>query len=65
MTAARERLARTGCVDAVLWVLVGNERADRFYRVDGWLPDGARRRVEAWGIDVDEVRMHRPLGAQF
>ena len=42
--------------EAVLWVLVGNERAQRFYRADGWRPDGAQRRVEVWNVLVDEIR---------
>ena len=53
--------ADAGYDDAVLWVLVGNDRAERFYRRDGWLPDGAQRRVEVWDVAVDEVRYHRAL----
>ncbi len=37
---ARSRLGREGASEAVLWVLAGNERARRFYRADGWAPDG-------------------------
>jgi ribosomal protein S18 acetylase RimI-like enzyme len=61
LAAAREELRRRGYDDAVLWVLVGNDRAERFYRRDGWLPDGAQRRVEVWDVAVDEVRYHRAL----
>jgi hypothetical protein len=44
-----------------LWILLGNERADRFYRMDGWVPDGTRRREDVWGIDVESLRYLRPL----
>jgi ribosomal protein S18 acetylase RimI-like enzyme len=36
MTDARVRLGQGHFTDAVLWVLVGNERAQRFYHRDGW-----------------------------
>ena len=58
---ARERLVDKGFHEAVLWVLVGNERAERFYDMDGWRPDGQRRLVEVHGITVDEIRYLRPL----
>ena len=61
IAAARERLGDDGFKKAVLWVLVGNQRAERFYRADGWSPDGARRRDEVWGIIVDEIRYRRSL----
>jgi hypothetical protein len=44
-----------------LWVLVGNERADRFYRLDGWLPDGSHRGDEIWGVSVEDMRFCRAL----
>ena len=58
---ARRRLAEQGFSDAALWVLVGNERAERFYRTDGWGPDGQRRLHDVQGITVDEIRYRRPL----
>jgi ribosomal protein S18 acetylase RimI-like enzyme len=61
MAEARERLSGGGFTEAVLWVLVGNERAERFYRIDGWWPDGRRRRDLVWGVTVDEVGYRRPL----
>ncbi len=57
----RAQLDRIGFAEAVLWVLVGNDRARRFYRADGWVPDGARRTEEVWGVVVDEVRLRRRL----
>jgi GNAT superfamily N-acetyltransferase len=60
VSAARHRLVETGHAAAVLWVLVGNERARRFYEVDGWMPDGARRDYQVWRTIANEVR-YRPL----
>jgi ribosomal protein S18 acetylase RimI-like enzyme len=59
---ARARLVRQGFEEASLWVLVGNERAERFYRADGWVPDGSSRQDQIWGVVVDEVRYSRSLG---
>jgi GNAT superfamily N-acetyltransferase len=59
---ARRRLTARGFAEAVLWVLAGNTRAERFYRADGWLPDGARREEEIWGVRADEIRYRRTLG---
>jgi GNAT superfamily N-acetyltransferase len=61
MAEARARLRGQGFLEGVLWVLVGNDRAQRFYRADGWLPDGSRRDQEVWGITVDEIRYRTPL----
>ncbi|MEA2426264.1 MAG: hypothetical protein QOH13_2674 [Thermoleophilaceae bacterium] len=61
MLAARARLARQGFKTADLWVLLGNERADRFYRRDGWVPDGTRRRDDVWGVSVENLRYSRSL----
>ncbi len=58
---ARQRLAGRGFAEAVLWVLVGNARAERFYRIDGWRPDGKRRLQDVHGIEVDEIRYGRLL----
>ncbi len=47
--AARRHLAEyRRFSSAILWLLEGNLRADRFYRADGWLPDGTRRTEEMW-----------------
>jgi ribosomal protein S18 acetylase RimI-like enzyme len=61
VTEARAHLGHMGFTEAVLWVLVGNDRAQRFYRTDGWQPDGGRRSEELWGVVVDEVRFRRHL----
>jgi ribosomal protein S18 acetylase RimI-like enzyme len=56
MRDSREHLASAGFTEAHLWVLEGNARAERFYRLDGWAPDGARRPEEHWGVVVNELR---------
>ena len=61
MAEARDRLSRGGFTGATLWVLAGNDRAQRFYRGDGWEPDGEHRSVEVWGVAVAELRFRRPL----
>jgi GNAT superfamily N-acetyltransferase len=61
MVEARGRLLRHGFARARLWLLAGNRRAERFYRIDGWEPDGARRQGEVWDLAVDELRYRRGL----
>lgn len=58
---ARRRLAEWGFTEAVLWVLVGNERAERFYRIDGWAAPGQDRVKELHGIAIHETRYVRSL----
>jgi ribosomal protein S18 acetylase RimI-like enzyme len=50
MAHARRRLKEQGFESAVLWVLLGNERAASFYEREGWKPDGATREEEPYGI---------------
>ena len=61
IAAARARLVDRGFRNAVLWLLEGNVRADRFYRMDGWAPDGLRRTDTMWGVTVNEGRWRRNL----
>jgi GNAT superfamily N-acetyltransferase len=56
MAAARDRLGADGFSEAFLWVLAGNDRAQRFYRADGWHADGVERRDDLRGASVDEIR---------
>jgi GNAT superfamily N-acetyltransferase len=58
---ARTDLAAAGVVDAHLWLLAGNTRAQRFYERDGWTTDGARRVETVWGVTVDEIEYRRRL----
>lgn len=61
LAAGRKRLAAAGLRSALLWVLDGNEQAQRFYRQDGWVADGSRRTVTVWGVSVPELRYLRAL----
>jgi len=63
VSAARTRLLDLGFRNAVLRVLAGNTRAERFYQGDLWAPDGQRRVVSVWGVAVDEIRYQRALEA--
>ncbi|HXA84570.1 MAG TPA: GNAT family N-acetyltransferase [Candidatus Dormibacteraeota bacterium] len=61
VSAARASLCELGFRNAVLWVLAGNVRAERFYRIDQWAPDGLRRIDSVWGVTVNEARFRRGL----
>jgi|ERR1700722_606897 len=61
MADARKRLAHDGFAEAHLWVLDGNARAERFYRLDGWDPDGSQRPEELWDVVVHELRYRTVL----
>ena len=61
IVAARERLCSQGFTDACLWALFGNDRAERFYRADGWVSDGTQRVADVHGLIVNEVRYDRHL----
>lgn len=61
LSEAQARLAMRGCDSAVLWVLAGNTRAERFYLKHGWRAEGATRSQEIWGIVVQEARYTRRL----
>lgn len=52
-----------GYRSAVLWVLATNERAQAFYRREGWFPDGATQteRVDGGAVTLEEVRFRRVL----
>jgi GNAT superfamily N-acetyltransferase len=56
MRAVRTQMSQTGFTEALLWLLVGNRRAARFYKLDQWMPDHSRRASQVWGLTVDEVR---------
>jgi GNAT superfamily N-acetyltransferase len=63
VSAARAQMWEHGFRNAILWVLTGNVRAERFYQNDGWAADGVRRKATVWGIEVDEIRYARQLEA--
>jgi GNAT superfamily N-acetyltransferase len=50
--------AAVGTLSASLWVFAANERAQRFYRRRGFVPDGAEKIDPDTG--VPEIRMVRP-----
>lgn len=50
-----------GFHEAILWVLAGNEPAERFYRARGYRRDGARRHENPWGVDAEVIRYRRSL----
>jgi ribosomal protein S18 acetylase RimI-like enzyme len=58
MAEARRGLRERGFDAALLWVLDGNERAQRFYEREGWSPDGASREEQPYDI-VSNVRRFR------
>ena len=64
VSAARARLFDLGFREAILWVLEGNVRAERFYRRDQWTPDGAQRTEGVWGLKVNDLRYRRELELQ-
>ena len=56
MQAAFDELRSHGFERAVLWVLDGNQRAERFYEQVGWTRDSAMK-LEEWGdFQLQEVR---------
>jgi GNAT superfamily N-acetyltransferase len=61
VSAARAGLFELGFRNAFLWMLVGNVRAERFYQMDRWVPDGVNRTDSLWGVKVDELRYQRGL----
>jgi GNAT superfamily N-acetyltransferase len=63
ISAARARLAELEFRNALLWVLAGNVRAERFYRADRWAPDGVRRTDSRRGVTLHEIRYQRTLEA--
>lgn len=62
LLAESRRLMRDqGYGEAILWVLVGNETAERFYEADGWRRDGSERTEDPWGVVSRVIRYRRGL----
>lgn len=60
--ASLEKFVSLGANRVSAWVLAGNERALRFYRAAGFLPErGSCQTFEIGGIQVKEVRCIRDL----
>lgn len=58
---AESRLAADGRREIVLWVLVGNQQAQRFYRALGYAPDGGHRHEDVYGVPAEVIRYRRAL----
>jgi RimJ/RimL family protein N-acetyltransferase len=62
--AAMARLEAFGFERASLWMLAGNQRAQRFYHREGWAADGRSKLVAGpGGVELDHRGMARPLGS--
>ena len=61
LEAASSRMRAGGFEQAVLWVLRGNEVAERFYATAGWRHDGAEREEQPYGVVSQVLRMRRSL----
>jgi GNAT superfamily N-acetyltransferase len=56
------RFAGWGCSSARLYVVRGNERAQSFYRRNGWTHDGTTGSHEVGGVVVPVLEYRRSLG---
>lgn len=61
IAAGRERLRSQGFASAYLWLLEGNQRAERFYQIDGWGSDGTKQVDTSRGFTLNELRYRRLL----
>jgi RimJ/RimL family protein N-acetyltransferase len=61
LRAGTAELAALGFKSLVLWVVLQNERARRFYESEGWVADGMSREEEVLGAVATEVRYVRRL----
>ena len=58
------RFAAWGCDSATLCVVRGNERAQSFYRRNGWTHDGTTSSHEVGGVVVPVLLYRRPIEAR-
>jgi ribosomal protein S18 acetylase RimI-like enzyme len=61
MATAVGELGRARFSQAALWVLEDNDRAQRFYELDGWQRDGSKRTEIFGGSAVSELRYRRSI----
>jgi GNAT superfamily N-acetyltransferase len=61
MAAAVNVLRDAAFTDAILWVLEGNDRAQRFYEMGGWQLDGATQDIVIADTTLVEVRYRLAL----
>ena len=57
---AEQSLRSSSFAHAILWVMEGNERAERFYRAAGWEEDGSKLDTFQ-GAEVTELRYRKAL----
>lgn len=55
-------LSANGFAEAVLWVIVENQRARGLYESEGWVADGAVSEEAILGVTVTDVRYRKSLG---
>jgi ribosomal protein S18 acetylase RimI-like enzyme len=60
---AVDELRAGGHAEVVLWVLDGNDRAQRFYEAAGWRADGGAKVEAMEGVDLSQVRYRLSLAA--
>ncbi len=63
LSRAEAELLEEGFAEALLWTLEGFAPTERFYRAQGWRPDGRRREERPYGVTATVVRFRRRLGA--
>jgi GNAT superfamily N-acetyltransferase len=61
MTGAVEVMREAGYASAVLWVLVANEQARRFYEIAGWSCDGTEKSELFGPVTLTETRYGRSV----
>lgn len=61
LLGAEDAMQRAGSTLGQLWVLDGNEPAQRFYRSHGWHADGVSKEDVLFGVPVREVRFGKSL----
>jgi GNAT superfamily N-acetyltransferase len=61
MMRGLSELRAAGFDTAILWVLIDNARARRFYEAGGWVADGGTQTEDSFGVQVTEIRYRRPL----
>ena len=60
--ASREVLVNRGAHSVSLWVIASNERAIKFYRSAGFVPEASSlKRFELGGVQVEEIRYVQQL----
>jgi ribosomal protein S18 acetylase RimI-like enzyme len=59
--ALLEQFVAWDCASATLFVVCGNERAQSFYRRNGWTHDGTTSSHEVGGVDVPVLLYRRPV----